>query len=147
MIPCRVVYFDERFYLKCVDEKTLSHRTYRIDRMRKITADGKTKINADIPKPDGVQVDIFEPECFEIVTFRVKRFLLDDMIEIFGEYAVCRDDTENPDCVIVRVKIGISQSFCRWVMKYGENIEIISPANIRERFCKELEKISDIYGK
>jgi predicted DNA-binding transcriptional regulator YafY len=147
MIPCRVVYFNERFYLKCVDEETLSHRTYRIDRMRKITAGDKTKIKADIPKPDGVQLDMFEPDYFELVTFRVKRFLLDDMLEQFGRYATCRDDEENPDCVIIRVKIGISQSFCRWVMKYCSNIEIISPENIRKMFCEELEKVSEIYRK
>jgi predicted DNA-binding transcriptional regulator YafY len=147
IIPCRVVYFDDRFYLKCVDEKTLNQRTYRVDRMRKITAGEKTKIKADIPKPDGVQLDMFEPESFEFVTLRVKRFLLDDMIEIFGKYAVCRDDTENPDCAIVRVKIGISQSFCRWFMKYGNNIEILSPQNVREMFCDELKKLSEIYTK
>jgi predicted DNA-binding transcriptional regulator YafY len=69
------------------------------------------------------------------------------MLEQFGRYAICRDDEENPDCVIIRVKIGISQSFCRWVMKYGSNIEIISPENIRKMFCEELEKVSEIYRK
>lgn len=147
MIPGKVVYFDERFYLKCINEETLKLRVYRIDRMRKITAGDKTKVKVQISKPDGVVLDMFEPEYFEFVTFRVKRFLLDDMLENFGNYASVRNDDENPDCVIVRVKIGISQSFYRWVMKYGSNIEIVSPKSVRSKFCEEIKKVSEIYEK
>ncbi|MCM1224032.1 MAG: WYL domain-containing protein [Lachnospiraceae bacterium] len=145
IIPKKVVYFDERFYLKCVDEATLNLRVYRVDRMRNITAGEKTKLKVEIPKPDGVVLDMFEPEYFEVVTFRVKRFLLDDMLENFGNYASARNDTENEDSVIVWAKIGISQSFYRWVMRYGSNIEIISPEAIRSKFCEEIKKVFEIY--
>ncbi|MCI6561606.1 MAG: WYL domain-containing protein, partial [Ruminococcus sp.] len=33
MIPVKVIYFEERFYLKCMNTETLQIRTYRIDRM------------------------------------------------------------------------------------------------------------------
>lgn len=147
MIPGKVIYFDERFYLKCVNEDTLEYRVYRIDRMKNITAGDKTKVKINIPKPDGVVLDMFEPEYFEIVTFRVKRFLLDDMLEQFGSYASVRDDAENSDYVIVRAKIGISQSFYRWVMKYSSNMEIVSPKAIRDKFIEELAKVCRIYKK
>ena len=48
---------------------------------------------------------------------------------------------------MVRVKIGINGSFYRWVMKYGSNIEIISPEKVRNGFIEELKKVSDIYKK
>ena len=147
MIPVKVVYFNERFYLKCVNEENLQLRVYRIDRMSKITAGDKTKLKVDIPKPDGVVIDMFEPESFEYVIFRVKKFLLDDMLEHFGNYACVRNDDEYLDSVIVRVKIGISQSFYRWVMKYGSNMEIVSPEYIRNKFCEELDKVLEIYRK
>ena len=87
---------------------------------------------------------MFEPKYFEYVKLRVKRFLLDDMLEKFGEYASVQDDQEN---VIIRVKIGISDSFCRWVMRYGSDIEILSPEHIRSKFQEELQKVLEKYQK
>lgn len=145
MIPCKVIYFSERFYLKCIDEETLNHRTYRIDRMRKISAGNKTKVKAELPKYDGVVVDMFEPETFELVTLRVKRFLLDDMLEQFGSYCSSRDDTEHSDCVILNVKIGISSGFYRWLMKYGDDVEVLSPKAVREVFSDKLCKVYSKY--
>jgi len=145
MIPCKVIYFDDRFYLKCIDEETDKVRTYRIDRMRYITAGEKNKTKAILPKYDGVVLDMFEPEYFEYVTIRVKRFLLDDMLEQFGKYISVRED-ESTENVIIRVNVGISSGFYRWAMRYGENLEIVSPTEIREKFKEKLKKVSDIYA-
>jgi len=145
MIPCRVIYFNERFYLKCIDEATLNHRTYRIDRMRRISAGDKTKIRAELPKYDGVVVDMFEPERFELVTLRVKRFLLDDMLEQFGSYGSPRDDMQSPDSVILNVKMGISSGFYRWLMKYVEDVEVLSPKSVRDTFSDKLKKVCGMY--
>ncbi len=147
MVPCKVVYFNERFYLRCIDEATLNHRTYRIDRMRRISAGDKTKLRAELPKYDGVVVDMFEPERFELVTLRVKRFLLDDMLEQFGSYGSPRDDTDNPDSVILNVKMGISSGFYRWLMKYGEDVEVLSPVAVRETFAEKLKRVCGMYGE
>lgn len=147
MIPVKAIYFDERFYLKCVNAQTQQIRTYRIDRMKNITAGDKVRQIPKLPKYDGVVLDMFEPEIFEYIKLRVKRFLLDDMLENFGKYASVQDDSENPENVIIRVKIGISDSFYRWVMKYGRNIEIISPENIRNQFQEEIQKILEKYKK
>lgn len=145
MIPCRVVYFSERFYLMCIDEETLGRRTYRIDRMRRISAGEKTRIKPIIPKYDGVVVDMFEPDSFELVTLRVKRFLLDDMLEQFGRYGSPRDDTDNPDSVILNVRMGISSGFYRWLMRYGEDIEVLSPKSVRDEFAEKLKRVCGLY--
>lgn len=147
MIPCKVVYFNERFYLKCIDEATLNHRTYRIDRMRRISAGDKTKIKAELPKYDGVVVDMFEPERFDLVTLRVKRFLLDDMLEQFGSYGSPRDDMEHSDSVILNVKMGISSGFYRWLMKYGEDVEVLSPKSVRDTFAEKFKRVYGLYEK
>ena len=147
MIPCKVIYSNERFYLKCMDEETKEIRTYRIDRMQRIKPGDKTKVKAVLPKRQGAVLDIFEPEQYLFVTFRVKRHLLDDMLEQFGSYASMQDDDNYPDYVLVKVKIGISQSFYRWVMRYGANMEIIAPESIRQQFQTELAAVMKLYEK
>lgn len=147
MIPVKVVYFDDRFYLKCVNAETQQGRVYRIDRMKDIIGGEKVKTIPALPKYDGVVLDMFEPKYFEYVTLKVKRFLLDDMLEQFGKYVSVREIPDEPECVIIRAKIGISDSFYRWVMKYGGNIEIIAPEIIRLRFLEDLKKVFEIYEK
>lgn len=147
MLPSQVVYFENRFYLKCINEDDGKVRTYRIDRMKNIRGGDKSRKNAAIPKMNGVVLDIFEPEYFEYVSLRVKRFLLDDMLEQFGNYASFRDDADDSESVIINVRIGISQSFYRWALKYGENIEILAPQKLRDEICEKLKIISEIYEK
>ena len=142
LLPCQVIYFSERFYLKCYSVENSHLRTYRIDRMRNIVAGEKFRQLPEIPKPDGAVLDIFEPKYYELVTLRVKRFLLDDMLEQLGAYASAQDDPDNSGFVLVRARIGINDSFHRWVMKYGGNVEILRPENLRREFA---EKVAELY--
>ena len=56
------------------------------------------------------------------------------------------DDKDNADSVLVRVKSGINDRFCLWVLKYGESVEIVRPADIRKRFLGLLESIAKMYS-
>lgn len=147
ILPVKVIYFSGRFYLKCFDMENKTFRTYRIDRMKNISDGGKSEDFRTLPDYNGVTLDMFEPECFEFVTLRVKRFLTDDMLEWLGSYANIRDDFEDSDYIIVKANIGISKGFYRWVMKYGCNMEIISPPEVRENFLSEIRKVIEIYEK
>ncbi len=145
MIPCKVIYFSERFYLRCVDEETGKPRTYRIDRMKNIRGGDVTKTKYSLPKPEGVVLDMFEPEYFTHVRLRVKKFLLDDMLEQFGNYASVSEDGDKPDCVVITVKLGIGRGFYRWVLKYGENVEILAPQTVRDEFVHVLHQVETLY--
>ena len=145
MLPCQVIFFEDRFYLKCMNEEDEKVRTYRIDRMRKIHPGEKVKKTLIPPKPKGVVLDMFEPKYYENVKFRVKSFLVGDMKEKFGEYIHIRKDENDTDCNLIWVKVGISDSFFRWVMKYGSNIEILSPQSLRIQYQQELQKVLALY--
>ncbi|MDE5620415.1 MAG: WYL domain-containing protein [Ruminococcus sp.] len=146
IIPVKVIYFSTRFYLKCLDMESHKFRTYRIDRMKNIMG-GKT-VKHDFPDrtdSDGVVLDMFEPEYFEFVTLHVKRFLMDDMIEWLGSDVNIREDFEDEECIFINARIGISKGFYRWAMKYGSDIEIVSPLSVRDDFSKAIKKISKVY--
>ena len=137
LMPCTVIYFNERFYLRCIDDETGNLRTYRVDRMKHITAGEKGKRKQILPKPEGAVLDMFDPEGYERVVLRVKRFLLDDLMEQFGAFADAHPDPQ-PDWVQVHVRVGICKSFFRWLMKYGADAELLQPESLRERMKQYL---------
>lgn len=147
IIPLKVIYLSTRFYLKCFDIGNKEFRTYRIDRMKNIKHGEKVSVAESMPDYKGAVLDMSEPEYFELVTLRVKRFLMDDMLEWLGNYASIRDDFDDSDYIIVNANIGISQGFYRWVMKYGGNMEIISPDTVRRNFLAEMKEVMKIYEK
>ena len=72
LLPVRVIYFDERFYLRCYNEETEAWRTYRIDRMKDIEKGNVSRHR--IPKEtkqEGFVTDMFEPEYYETVTLKI----------------------------------------------------------------------------
>lgn len=147
MLPVKVIYMNERFYLRCYNEETSQLRTYRIDRMKNIRG-GEVSL-VKLPKnekPRGFIVDVFPTERFEIVTFKVRRHLLDEMIEQLGDTVSSRDDLDNKDYAVVRANCGINRQFYLWVMRYGDGIEITAPKDIREGFAEEVKKVSQMYS-
>ena len=96
-------------------------------------------------KRDGFVIDMFEPEYYENVTLRVKRVLLDDMMEHFGEYASVSRYSDDGNSVNISVRVGINQRFYLWVMKYGDGIELLSPPKVRSEFLAEVRKMLSAY--
>ncbi|MDE6539073.1 MAG: WYL domain-containing protein [Ruminococcus sp.] len=147
MIPVKVVYFSARYYLKCFDVERKTFRTYRIDRMKNIKAGEKAGTIPELPVYNGAVLDMFEPEYFENVTLRVRRFLIDDMFEWLGDNASIRDDFDNNEYVVVNAYVGISHGFYKWVMKYGKNMEIISTEKVRRKFLCTLKEVLRLYER
>ena len=145
IVPVSVVYFNERFYLRCYDEQNDDMRTYRVDRVNKVKLGDKAEQHYKDKKPDGFIADMFPPEYFETVTLRVKRYLYDEMLEQLGKDISSRDDFDDKDSVIVRVKVGINKQFFLWLMRYGDGLELIAPQKERDRFISELKKVMDKY--
>jgi len=144
MIPCKVIYFNDRFYLKCVDVETGKLRTYRIDRMRYITHAEPYRARVELPKPDGAVLDVFEPESIESVTLRVRRFLLDDMLEQLGKYASYTEN-DGEEWIQICARIGISKGFYRWIMKYGADVELLSPSSLRDSLAENFSEAMKLY--
>ena len=146
LIPVKVVFFNNRFYLRCYNEETKAWRTYRIDRMKNIESGEVSRcLLPKEEKCDGFVIDMFEPEYYENVTLIVKRVLLDDMMEHFGEYASVSRYSDDGNSVNISVRVGINQRFYLWVMKYGDGIELLSPPKVRSEFLSEVRKMLGAY--
>lgn len=147
MIPGKVVYFAERFYLLCMDEHTKEPRTYRIDRMQKITGGDIVKLKCEFPQYDGFVADMFPPDYFETITLRVNKRLLDEMIEQFGKHANIQEKKKNEEWCSIRVRAGINRQFYLWLMRYGNNIQVLSPSKERAQFVAILKEMLLAYDE
>ena len=146
LLPVRVVYFNERIYLKCYNEADERWRIYRVDRMRSIVGGEVSHIRLPKEKkPEGFVTDMFEPEYFEYVRLRVKRYLLDDMLEHFGDHASISPYSETDESVTITVHVGVNQRFFLWVMSYGDGIELLSPVKTRSEYLAEVRKMLGAY--
>ena len=93
---------------------------------------------------EGFVTDMFAPEYFTVVTLRVKKYLLDEMRENFGDYASILHD-EDADYVRIRVRVGINRKFYLWLMQYGDGVELVSPAKERAEYLEEVRKMLGAY--
>ena len=145
MLPVSVIYFHDRFYLKCFNETEGNWRIYRVDRMKNIL--GGEVSSCQLPpdeKYDGFVTDMFAPEYFTSVTLRVKKYLLDEMRENFGDFATIISDTDN-NYVRIHVRVGINHKFYLWLMQYGSGVELVSPAKERTKYLDEVRKMLGAY--
>lgn len=147
MIPCQVVFFEDRFYLKCIHAETKEPRTYRIDRMKQIQPGETVCEMPKLPKPKGAILDIFDPKYYETVTLCIKSFLTGEMKEKFGSYLHIIPGETTPEETVIRVTVGISDSFFRWLMRYGSYVELISPESLRKQFQEQLQEVAALYQK
>ncbi len=146
VLPVRVVYFHDKFYLKCFDVQNDQFRTYRVDRMNEIT--GGDVYDKPLPKEhkhNAFIADMFPPDYFDTVTLRIKKFLLDEMIEQLCSYASVREDFDDPEYDVVHARVGVNRQFFLWIMSYGDGVEILSPVKVKEQFIEELKKVCSQY--
>ena len=144
MIPVKVEYYDDRFYLHCYNLESEQFRTYRIDRMQNIVKGNICTKKYEVPKNDYFVSSVFKPDRVETVTLKVERELLDEMLEQFGRYGSINSYSDDEN-VYIRVYAGINRQFYLWLLKYGDRVEIVSPSDARDEFTEIIRKIYEKY--
>lgn len=145
MLPVSVIYFHEKFYLKCFNLTDSKWRIYRVDRMKNIIGGDISQFHLPPEeKYEGFVTDMFAPKYFTSVTLRVRKYLLDEMRENFGEFASIIPDNDS-DFVRFHVRVGINQKFYLWLMKFGSGVELVAPAKERAEYLEEVRKMLGAY--
>lgn len=145
MLPVSVIYFHEKFYLKCFNLTDSKWRIYRVDRMKNIIGGDTSQFHLPPEeKYEGFVTDMFAPKYFTSITLRVRKYLLDEMRENFGEFASIIPDNDS-DFVRFHVRVGINQKFYLWLMKFGSGVELVAPAKERAEYLEEVRKMLGAY--
>ena len=76
------------------------------------------------------------------VQFRAKRYIVGDILDWFGRDVKFFDADE--DEITASVSVNLDAMFY-WALQYGEHIEVLEPAGLRDRIKAAVSSISEKY--
>lgn len=149
--PYQIVVTNGRYYLICNYDKYDDLSNYRVDRITDIEllntpAKPKRKVKGaengfDLSKHMAEHIYMFSDES-DTVTFRAKKYILDDVMDWFDKDLTFFDETE--DEVSVRVRVNLAAMRC-WAMQYALHARVLSPESLVEEVRNDIKKAEENY--
>lgn len=135
--PWALTWDDENYYLIAYDNEYGEIRHYRVDKMVEMAVLDERRDGADVFR--NFDMAQYSKKTFgmfggkaETVTIRCKNKLAGIMVDRFGRDVVfTRTDSEHFE---IHVEVVASPLFFTWIMNFGADIEIVSPAHVRTAF-------------
>ncbi len=151
--PFQMVANNGRYYLLAHDENHDSVGYFRIDRMTEVKelSDKRIKLRTlkgfehglDLPKHMAEHLYMYSGESVP-ASLRIRRQMFGDLIDWFGkDISVLK---EEGDEVTVRVTCN-EQSLFFWALQYGMNVEVLSPASLRNKIRDALQTMIAKYDE
>ena len=137
--PYQMAATNGRYYLICNLDGKDNISNYRLDRVTDIKkldinirdkkqAKGATQ-NLDLQRFMAENIYMFGDESVR-VSFRAKRYIVNDILDWFGKDVVFTDADEDEVTVNVRVS---EEAMFYWSMQYGEHIKVLEPESLQNR--------------
>ena len=149
--PYQIAAANGRYYLICNYDTYDNVAHYRLDRitnMKLLPTPVKPMEQVkglehgfDLPKHMAEHVYLFAGESGP-VTFRAKKYLLNDIIDWFGGGVTFFDETEEEVSVRVRVNFAAMR---RWALQYALHAKILSPESLAEQVREDLQTATEHY--
>lgn len=145
--PHHLVYSNDKLYLIGYSVKYDKIIHYRVDRMIEIEIEEDLKFVKERSKKDPYEyaktkLYMYAGEDYE-VTLRCKNVVLDDIIESFGQEITILKD--GPDHFKAHVKSS-KQGIIYFALQYLENIEVLSPKEIKNDIKKIINDAAKRYS-
>ena len=149
--PYQLIANNGRFYLICNNEKYDTIAYYRVDRITDIRIlpaavkplrdlpGGKNGLN--LPSHLAEHLYMF-PGKSKRVTFRAKKYLLNDLIDWFGNDIEFTQETEDEVIASVRVNLNAMRL---WALQYALHVRMLEPAELAEQVKKDILKAFELY--
>lgn len=134
--PYQMAAVNGRYYLICCTDPHDNVSHYRLDRITDIhLLDDRARAaesvqglehGVNLPQHMAEHIYMFSGKS-ETVTFRMKTYLINDVIDWFGTDVAFYD--EAADEVTARVRVNL-QAMRRWALQYGPHVRILSPESL-----------------
>ncbi len=150
--PYQIAATNGRYYLICNYDKYDTVANYRLDRISSIKLLDEPVKPAkqvkglengfDLPKHMAEHMYMFAGES-ETVTFRVKKYILNDVIDWFGGEITFFDETD--DEVSVRTRVNLA-AMRRWALQYALHARVLSPEALVNQVKEDIQEAVKNYG-
>ncbi len=150
--PFAVTLNDNNYYLIAYDNKYQNIHHYRIDKMQSINITSDTREGKDCFKQ--FNLTEYMQKTFgmfsgkeEIVSLQCNNSLAGVIIDRFGAGVSIRPDFTNPNIFIARFPVYISSQFFAWIFALGDDVKILSPQSVIDKYAAMTEKVMNQYRK
>lgn len=150
--PYQIAAANGRYYLICNYDKYDNVSNYRIDRITNIKLldtpiKPAKKVKGlengfSLPKHMAEHIYMFTGES-AAVTFSFKKYLINDVIDWFGNEITFLDETEEEITAKVHVNL---MAMRRWALQYALHTKVLSPLSLAEEIKKDLEEAIKNYN-
>lgn len=150
--PYQMAAANGRYYLICNYDKYDNMANYRLDRITGIRLlDTPVKPMKQVERQEyGLYLPTHMAEHLYmfsgnsvVATFRMKKYLLNDVIDWFGTDIAFLDETDEE--VTARVTVNWS-AMRHWVLQYCRHIQVLEPADLREQVKEDLRAALEAYN-
>ena len=90
---------------------------------------------------------MFGSEKAEVIELKINKNLINSVIEKFGDEVDIHKCLEDDSYYTFSSKVGINKGLQRWILKQGNEVEVIHPSYLIEKIKEEIEKMKKIYEK
>jgi predicted DNA-binding transcriptional regulator YafY len=148
--PWALTFQEDNYYLIGYDEEANKIKHYRVDKMKQISiTNEKRKGNDnfkafDLASYSNKTFGMYGGEL-ETISLKLPNQFIGIVIDRFGKDIQIRkvNDFE----VSVRIPVYVSPPFFGWLAGLGSKVEVVSPNNVREEFCRFLDEIQMQYTR
>lgn len=146
--PFALMWDDENYYLLAWDDSAQMLKHYRVDKMTGISmTDSKRKGKDAFEK---IGMSSYSGHVFGMFTgteqsvkLKFASHLVGAVIDRFGKDVMIFP--QGNDHFTVSIPVAVSPQFFAWVFGFGDEVEILSPASVREEMKKRLQLVSGRY--
>lgn len=150
--PYALVWENDHYYLVGNIEKYDNLIHLRVDRMQKVEICNKKSRHFSEVSEYKTFFDVadyirksFNMFGGELKTIELKCALsrIEQVVDRFGERLYLRPN--NDDTFTFTTKANISEGLISWILQFGNEIEVISPPELRKSIVDRIEKVREIY--
>jgi predicted DNA-binding transcriptional regulator YafY len=148
--PLSLAICDHQLYLLGFVPTEERVRTFRYARLRSVAFSGRT---FRYPSPEDYEPKrLFEDslgihrggEAPEEVCVRLHRKWLP--FALSHRWHASQTVEQNTGAILVRLRVRISPEVEQWVLGFGQEAEVVSPAHLRERIAGHIRSLAEVYG-
>ena len=144
--PIALVFNEDNYYMSCYSARHDSTSNYRVDRMDGVKIIEEPCCEKAIALRN--EVASYTEQAFKMfggqledVVLEFDRSLIGVVYDKFGESVKMMQSGENK--IIATVKVRISPTFWGWLFQFGEQMGIISPANVMNKYINQINLLAD----